>query len=163
MGARGSVFPLMSAQLLTRAYAVVGVLVQGPEPRKRPGRPVAVTAPLCRCGDTVPRVSPQKKGLVRPADADRIRRAVELKKLAELELSEAIVEAMRHGGSIREVALVSGLSDSTVLRWRAGRGLPTHDDLIVAPARERREMLYAAYPGLRQAFAELLGLDPDKQ
>ena len=98
---------------------------------------------------------PQKKGIPRDADARRIEEAVELKALAEWNLSRAVIEAMRHGGSIREVAKVSGLSESTILRWRKGQGLPTHDDLIVAPAREARERLYAAYPGLRDAFERL--------
>lgn len=93
---------------------------------------------------------PQRKGLVRPADAERMQQAVVLRALAELELADAVVTAMRHGGSIREVAAASGLSEATVTRWRQGKGLPTHDDLIVAPARERQEQLYAAFPGLRE-------------
>ena len=108
-------------------------------------------------------MSPQKKGIVRPADAERIEEAVELKALAEWNLAQVVIEAMRHGGSIREVAKVSGLSESTILRWRRGQGLPTHDDLIVAPAREARERLYAAYPGLRDAFAQLDRREADSE
>ena len=109
----------------------------------------------------MPKVSPQKKGIVRPADVQRIERAVELKALAELEMSRAVVEAMRHGGSIREVARVSGLSESTILRWRKGQGLPTHDDIVVAPAREQRERLYAAYPWLRDLSEQLREQEAD--
>lgn len=100
-------------------------------------------------------MSPQKKGTPRPQDVERIRLALEMKKLAEWELRESVVAAMRHGGSIREISYATGLSDSTILRWRQGKGLPTHDDLIVKPAREARERLYAAYPGLRDAFEAL--------
>lgn len=100
-------------------------------------------------------MSPQKKGLVRPADAERMQRAMVLKALAEVELAESVVDAMRHGGSIREVAAASGLSEATVGRWRQGQGLPTHDDLIVAPARERRERLEAAFPGLQAILDHL--------
>lgn len=97
---------------------------------------------------------PQRKGIPRPVDVERMRRAVELKALAELELVDAVVTAMRHGGSIREVAAVTGLSEATVMRWRQGKGLPTHDDIVVAPARERRERLYEAYPQLRAVFGD---------
>lgn len=98
---------------------------------------------------------PQKRGIPRPQDVERIRHALEMKKLAEWELTQAVIDAMRHGGSIREISRETGISDSTILRWRKGQGLPTHDDLIVAPAREARERLYAAYPGLRDAFEAL--------
>ncbi|GGO68321.1 helix-turn-helix domain-containing protein [Nocardioides deserti] len=97
---------------------------------------------------------PQRKGIPRPADVERMQRAVELKKLAELELADAVVTAMRNGGSIREVAAACGLSEATVMRWRQGKGLPTHDDIVVKPARERRERLYEAYPGLRAVFGD---------
>lgn len=99
-------------------------------------------------------MSPQRKGLVRPADVERIQRAIELKAWTELELADAIVTAMRNGGSIREVAAASGLSERTIARWRAGQGLPTRDDWLL-PAKVRREQLYAAYPGL-EAVHELL-------
>lgn len=97
-------------------------------------------------------MSPQRKGLVRPADEKRIRKAVEIRDLAELEVVAAVLDAMKHGGSIREVALASGLSERTIIRWRKGQGLPTHDDWH-APSREARERLYEAYPALRDAEA----------
>lgn len=94
-------------------------------------------------------MSPQRKGLVRPVDEKRIQRAVELRALAELELVAAVLEAMKQGGSIREVSLASGLSERTVVRWRQGQGLPTQDDWH-KDARERQARLDAAYPELRQ-------------
>lgn len=99
-------------------------------------------------------MSPQRKGLVRPADEERIQRAVELKMLAELEVVDAVLAAMRHGGSIREVAAASGLSERTIIRWRKGQGLPTHDDWH-RTSREGRERLYTAYPWLRDAQRRL--------
>lgn len=92
-------------------------------------------------------MSPQRKGVLRPADEERVQRAVELRALAELEVVAAVLEAMRHGGSIREVAIASGLSERTIIRWRRGQGLPTHDDYH-RPSREARERLYEAYPWL---------------
>lgn len=99
-------------------------------------------------------MSGQRKGLVRPADEERIQKAIELRALAELELVDAVLSAMRHGGSIREVAAASGLSERTVIRWRKGQGLPSLDDWHL-PARERRDRLYEAYPWLKDAHARL--------
>ena len=103
-------------------------------------------------------VSPQKRGIVPEKDVERLQRAVEIRALAELELVNAVLDAMRHGGSIREVAAASGLSERTIARWRRGQGLPTHDDWAM-PARERRQRLYEAYPHLR----EILGTIRDKK
>ena len=103
-------------------------------------------------------MSPQRKGLVTPADEKRIQRAVELRELATLELVSAVLDAMRHGGSIREVAAVSGFSERTIIRWRKGQGLPTLDDWHRI-SREDRERLYAAYPGLQRVSEMLRELD----
>lgn len=103
-------------------------------------------------------MSPQRKGLLRPADVERIQRAVELRELATLELVSAVLDAMKHGGSIRETCAASGLSERTIIRWRKGQGLPTLDDWHRI-SRENRERLYAAYPGLRQVSDMLRELD----
>lgn len=103
-------------------------------------------------------MSPQRKGLLRPADVERIQRAVELKELATLELVAAVLDAMKHGGSIRETCAASGLSERTIIRWRKGQNLPTLDDWHRL-TRENRERLYEAYPGLKQVEAMLRELD----
>ena len=90
-----------------------------------------------------------------------MQKAVEIRALAELELADAVLTAMRHGGSIREVAAASGISERTIARWRRGQGLPTHDDWA-RPARDRREALYEAYPNLRQIFETVREMKADK-
>lgn len=102
-------------------------------------------------------MSPQRKGTPRPVDVERIQRAVEIRALAELELVDAVLTAMKHGASIRETALTSGLSERTIIRWRKGQGLPTHDDWH-HEAKERRATLYEAYPWLKDTEALLRGL-----
>ncbi|HEX7658095.1 MAG TPA: hypothetical protein VF444_01345 [Pseudonocardiaceae bacterium] len=106
-------------------------------------------------------MSPQRKGLVPPADEERIRKAIELRALVELELVDAVLTAMKHGGSIREVAAASGLSERTIIRWRKGQGLPTHDDWH-KDSRERRERLYEAYPWLRNTEAMIRQMKSDR-
>ena len=106
-------------------------------------------------------MSPQRRGLLRPADEQRIRKAIEIRALAELELVEAVLTAMRHGGSIAETAAASGLSERTIIRWRKGQGLPTHDDWH-KDSRERRERLYEAYPWLRNTEAMIRQLKSER-
>lgn len=74
-------------------------------------------------------MAPQHKGIVPPAQTERVQAAVEWKKAAELELVNAVVDAMRAGGSISEVAAISGLSERTIIRWRQGKNLPTAEEL----------------------------------
>lgn len=106
-------------------------------------------------------MSPQKKGLLRPVDVERIQRAVETRNLAELELVASVLDAMRHGGSIREAAATSGLSERTIIRWRKGQGLPTHDDYHRL-SREETDRLHAAYPWLKETQAMLREMKSEK-
>jgi hypothetical protein len=91
-------------------------------------------------------MSPQKKGLVRPADIERMQREVELRPVAELELADVVVTAHApprwlDPRGVRGVRSVRGDRDAVA----AGQGPPSHDDWAL-PARERREQLYAALP-----------------
>lgn len=107
-------------------------------------------------------MSPQRKGRITPADDERIRKAIEIRQWAELEVVAAVLDAMRHGASIRETAIASGLSERTIIRWRKGQGLPTQDDWH-RDSRERRERLYEVYPGWRlveQMLHDLKGEKP---
>lgn len=104
---------------------------------------------------------PQRKGIVRPADVERLQRAVEVRALAELELAAAVLDAMKHGGSIREVAAASGISERTIARWRRGQGLPSHDDWA-APAKDRQARLEEAYPWLKETEQLLRDIKADK-
>lgn len=84
-------------------------------------------------------MSPQAKGTPSDEDAARIRAAVVAKRLAEIELAAAVLDAMRNGASIRETALVADVSDRTILRWRKGQGLPTREELREASEQRRRD------------------------
>lgn len=65
-------------------------------------------------------MTPQPRGVVPPATARRLKRAAESKRAADLELRAAVVAALRAGGSVREVAVLTQLSTNTVQRWAAG-------------------------------------------
>src|SRR4051794_39008027 len=74
-------------------------------------------------------MSPQRKGIPPKTAAERVQAAVAWRAAAEVEMAAAVVDAMRQGGSIAEVAKLSGLSERTILRWRKGQGLPSAEEL----------------------------------
>jgi len=81
--------------------------------------PVAVTA-------TVGRV-PQKRGLISEADQKLIRAALaarqavdDAKDAADARVREAVLVAVEHGSSVRELAAFTGQSTNTISRWKRG-------------------------------------------
>lgn len=88
---------------------------------------------------TVRRVSPQAKGIIPPDKARRLDAAREARDQADDEFRSAVVAALKAGGSIREVAELSGLSTRTVQDWGHAGGWPTKAQKAArAEARERR-------------------------
>ena len=63
-------------------------------------------------------MTPQKRGLVQSSDQARILAALQGKEAAHRELHDSVVAALEHGGSVREVAELSGLSTNTISRWK---------------------------------------------
>lgn len=63
-------------------------------------------------------VTPQKRGLITDEDQARILAALSGVETADQELIDAVLAAMQHGGSVREVAELTGLSTNTVSRWK---------------------------------------------
>lgn len=74
---------------------------------------------------TVRRVSPQPRGIIPPSQAKRLDAARDAREKADDEFRTAVVAALKAGGSIREVAELSGLSTRTVQDWGHAGGWPT--------------------------------------
>lgn len=70
-------------------------------------------------------MTPQKRGVVPTAEEQRVRAAVVGAEAAEKELRDAVVAALVAGGSVREVARVSGISVNTIERWGRAGGWPS--------------------------------------
>ena len=69
-------------------------------------------------------VTPQKRGLVQDSDQARILAALKGREATHRELHDAVIAALEHGGSVREVAELSGLSTNTISRWKRGSDEP---------------------------------------
>lgn len=70
-------------------------------------------------------MTPQKRGVVPTAEEQRLRAAVVGAAEAEKELRAAVVAALIAGGSVREVARVSGFNMKTIERWGRAGGWPS--------------------------------------
>lgn len=70
-------------------------------------------------------MAPQARGIPDGEDVRRIRAARELVAAAQLELEQAVADALISGGSVREVAAASGLSATTVQKYGRAHGWPT--------------------------------------
>lgn len=75
--------------------------------------------------DSLPCVTPQRKGVVPDAEEQRVRAAVVGAEAAEKELRASVVAALIAGGSVREVARISGKSTNTIERWGRAGGWPS--------------------------------------
>jgi hypothetical protein len=65
-------------------------------------------------------VSPMARGAITPADQQRLLDAIAGKSAADAEIRAAVLEAVEHGASVRELAAFTGLSTNTVSRWKRG-------------------------------------------
>jgi DNA invertase Pin-like site-specific DNA recombinase len=97
---------------------------------------------------TVRPVTPQHKGIIPEQAAARILAAMQGKADADTELRAAVADALKAGGSVREVMRLTGLSNDTVQRWGREGGWPT---TAQKAAREETRARNAAY---RQAIAD---------
>lgn len=69
---------------------------------------------------TVAVVTPQIRGIPKPEDVDRIMAALAAQKGADVEVRKAVLAAVKHGASVRELAAATGLSTNTITRWKRG-------------------------------------------
>lgn len=101
-------------------------------------------------------MTPQKRGVVPTAEEQRVRAAVIGAEAAEKELHAAVVAALIAGGSVREVARVSGISVNTIERWGRAGGWPSKEQSAAwAKARADQEELRARQAEARRRLEEM--------
>jgi len=72
--------------------------------------------------DTVARVSPNPKRVLTPDDAETIRAAMTAHEASYERLRAAVLDAADHGAGVRALAEFTGMSTSTIQRWKNERG-----------------------------------------
>lgn len=70
-------------------------------------------------------MTPQPRGVIPEEHEQALRDALTARDRAEEQLHTAVADALKAGGSVRQVALFTGLSTNTVQRWGREGGWPT--------------------------------------
>lgn len=70
-------------------------------------------------------MTPQKRGLIPDPERARILAAMRARDDAETELRAAVVAGLLAGGSVREMATLTGMSTNTIQRWGREGGWPS--------------------------------------
>ncbi|MGU3587489.1 hypothetical protein ACLBYD_30675 [Rhodococcus sp. C26F] len=70
-------------------------------------------------------MTPQKRGLIPDPERARILAAMRARDDAETELRAAVVAGLLAGGSVREMADLTGMSTNTIQRWGREGGWPS--------------------------------------
>ena len=85
-------------------------------------------------------MTPQRKGAIPDAQLAALLTAKTTATDAQEAYQHAVADALKAGGSVREVHRVTGLSTSTVQAWGRARGWPTREQAEAwAPAGGRDE------------------------
>jgi len=72
-------------------------------------------------------MTPQIRGLVPEPEGQRILDALALRSEAQQQVELAVADALKAGGSVREVSAFSGLSGTTVQKYGRAHGWPTSE------------------------------------
>lgn len=72
-------------------------------------------------------MAPQTRGIVPEPDVQRIKAALVLRDEAQQQVELAVADALKAGGSVREVAASTGVSTTTVQRYGRRHGWPTSE------------------------------------
>jgi transposase len=83
-------------------------------------------------------VTPQRLGVIPDPQLTRLTEAKAALTEADEEYRQAVADALKAGGSVREVARVTGLSTSTVQAWGRERGWPTEEQQAARRARSEQ-------------------------
>lgn len=83
---------------------------------------------------------PQTRGIVPESDVQRIKAALVLRDEAQQQVELAVADALKAGGSVREVAASTGISTTTVQKYGRTHGWPTNQQRAGwESARERND------------------------
>ena len=89
-------------------------------------------------------MTPQIKGTVPEPEGQRIIDALALRAEAQQQVELAVADALKAGGSVREVSAFSGLSGTTVQKYGRAHGWPTTEQRAGWEAQQASQDEWAA-------------------
>ena len=90
-------------------------------------------------------------------DVQRIKAALVLRDEAQQQVEQAVADALKAGGSVREVAASTGISTTTVQKYGRAHGWPTDEQRAGWEADRARQDEFAARIEAATAVLALLG------
>ena len=100
---------------------------------------------------------PQTRGIVPEPDVQRIKAALALRDEAQQHVELAVANALKAGGSVREVAASTGISTTTVQKYGRAHGWPTSEQRAGWEAEQTRNDEFTARIEAATAVLALLG------
>jgi hypothetical protein len=102
-------------------------------------------------------MTPQTRGIVPEPDVQRIKAAIVLRDEAQQQVELAVADALKAGGSVREVAASTGISTTTVQKYGRAHGWPTSEQRAGWEAEHARSDEFTARLEAATAVLALLG------
>ncbi|BAS10571.1 hypothetical protein AHiyo4_39930 [Arthrobacter sp. Hiyo4] len=106
---------------------------------------------------------PQTRGIVPEPDVQRIKAALVLRDAAQQQVELAVADALKAGGSVREVAASTGIATSTVQKYGRAHGWPTSEQRAGWAAERERQDEFTARIEAASAILAHLGVNEDGQ
>ena len=106
-------------------------------------------------------MTPQKRGVIPDAQRARILKAMTARDSAEVELRAAVVAGLLAGGSVREMADLTGMSTNTIQRWGREGGWPSAEQKADRAARQATTDAFQARLDAANAALKYAGLDEE--
>jgi hypothetical protein len=100
---------------------------------------------------------PQTRGIVPEPEIQRIKAALVLREDAQQQVELAVADALKAGGSVREVAASTGISTTTVQKYGRAHGWPTSAQRAGWEADRARQDEFTARLEAASAVLALLG------
>lgn len=104
-------------------------------------------------------MTPQTRGIVPEPDVQRIKAALLLRDEAQQQVELAVADALKAGGSVREVAASTGISTTTVQKYGRAHGWPTSEQRAGWEAERARNDEFTARIEAATAVLAFLGED----
>lgn len=106
-------------------------------------------------------MTPQRRGVIPDAERKRILAAMVAAKDADTELRAAVVAGLLAGGSVREMADLTGMSTNTIQRWGREGGWPSTEQKATRAARQEATDAFQARLDAANAALKYAGLDDE--
>ena len=106
-------------------------------------------------------MTPQKRGVIPDTERKRILAAMEARDSAEVELRAAVVAGLLAGGSVREMADLTGMSTNTIQRWGREGGWPSTAQKAARAAHQEATDAFQARLDAANAALKYAGLDEE--